>query len=79
MHPFLPNAIWLVVSFLNASTPDIGSLDEGNSERVDKLLCALRYLGDVNTMARERLCRIETDTAPSIISARTMSRSEWTE
>jgi hypothetical protein len=61
MHPFLPNAIALVASFLNASKTDPGAPDEGRSDGVSSLLCALRHMGEFNDLARELRYKLEAD------------------
>ncbi|GIJ86779.1 hypothetical protein Asppvi_005674 [Aspergillus pseudoviridinutans] len=63
MHPFLPNTIALVASFLNATSPNLASPDEERLEGVNDLLSALRYLSDVNNLARDLLYKLEADVA----------------
>ena len=49
MHPFLPNAISLVTSLLKAETPE-----RRHPEGVSELVAALRYLSEVNNMAKKK-------------------------
>ena len=78
MHPFLPNAISLVVSFLEAPASGLESLDEGRLEGINQLLCALRCLSDVNNLASEQVYKLEADIAQSITSTLEIATPEWT-
>lgn len=69
MHPFFPNAIALVTSFLNADVPYLPSTRGGNAmdaiqerqDAVNELLAALRRSSQVNNLAAELLCKLELD------------------
>ncbi|KAJ5787113.1 hypothetical protein N7457_002103, partial [Penicillium paradoxum] len=60
-HPFLPNAISLLVKFLNATAPHPTSTDQMEYGGVNSLLVALGYLSDVNNLAREVLLKLNVD------------------
>lgn len=69
MHPFFPNAIALVTSFLNADVPYLPSsrgstaVDtvQERQDAVNELLAALRRSSQVNNLAAELLCKLELD------------------
>ncbi|PTB62994.1 hypothetical protein BBK36DRAFT_1128347 [Trichoderma citrinoviride] len=69
MHPFFPNAIALVASFLNADVPYLPSTRSSNAvdtvqerqDAVNELLAALRRSSQVNNLAAELLCKLELD------------------
>ncbi|KAL7803573.1 hypothetical protein V8C44DRAFT_369738 [Trichoderma aethiopicum] len=69
MHPFFPNAIALVTSFLNADVPYLPSsrgstavdTAQERQDAVNELLAALRRSSQVNNLAAELLCKLELD------------------
>lgn len=79
MHPFLPNAISLVASFLNTAAPNlVTSPDDERLDGIKDVLRALRYLSDVNNLARELLDKLEADVSKNNTSATMeVARPEW--
>lgn len=65
MHPFLPNAISLLVMFLNATAPHLPSTDKKEQHGVKCFLIALGYLSDVNNLARQILCKLKAGIVPT--------------
>ncbi|KAK2608937.1 hypothetical protein QQS21_002513 [Conoideocrella luteorostrata] len=77
MHPFVPNVMSLVASFLKTAIPHFASSDEERQDHVESLLEALRRLSEINNLARDVLFKLEADILQTTSSIAETARPEW--